>query len=344
MAKVFVIYYHHILKNWGFDVYYKTFEREVKILKNNYKIITLDDVYEYITTDRQPEKDSVAITFDDGYLSNYVYAYPILKRYKLKATLFPIASRILPEDIERYTLEDYWNKRISFDQLYKPTTMAQANIKYLRTGRSEDFVSTAELKKMSDIFEIGGHASIHAKVFYEDKIEDFYDGKNGHWSYIYAYEEEPILGFPIFPSKNNLSVKRGYLKKSVKDFVKSIDRKFFMQKDWKNHLRKALKENFDSLLEFETEQERENRIYIELKESKEKLEDIVGKKVYHFAYPFGHYDEKAVEIVSKLFKSGFTTDKGVVKPGENLYKIPRIAVAKDISSFIGILFKVKFVY
>lgn len=344
MAKIFVIYYHHILKNWGFDVYYRTFDREISVLKTKYKIITLDDVAEYIITGKSPEKDSVAITFDDGYLSNYVYAYPILKKHRVKATIFPISSRILVEDIKRPTLEDYWKGKVSFKELHKPPTMGQANLKFLKSGKSEDFVSASELKEMCDIFDVGGHGSVHAKVFYDEEIIDFYDGKNGHWSYIYAYEEDPVIGFPIFPSKNNLSVRRGFLKSEVKSFIKSIDKNFFKTKNWKLSLAKELKDRFHSIVEFETEEMREKRVYDELINSKKAVENIIGKKIYHFAYPFGHYDDKLVEIVSNIFKTGFTTDKGLVKYQQNIHKIPRIAVAKDIWSFFGILLKVKFVY
>ncbi|MEZ0324098.1 MAG: polysaccharide deacetylase family protein [Hydrogenothermaceae bacterium] len=344
MADIFVIYYHQILKSWGFDVYYRTFDFEIRYLKSRYRIITLDDVVEYIDSGKKPDKPSVAITFDDGYLSNFVYAYPILKKHKVKATIFPISSRILKEDIIRPTLEDYWNGKVSFKELHRTPTMAEANLKFLKSGRSEDFLSATELRKITDIFEIGGHGSVHAKVFYEDKVEDFFDGKNGHWSFIYAYEEEPKLGYPIFPSRNNLAVKRGFLKREVKDYINSIDRNFFNQRNWKEKLKEKIYTKFDSLLEFETEEEREKRVVEELTSSKKDLEDILGKKIYHFAYPFGHYDDTLVNITSKLFKSGFTTDKGLVKHWINLHRIPRIAVAKDVFSFFGILFKVKFVY
>ncbi|MEJ5173279.1 MAG: polysaccharide deacetylase family protein [Hydrogenothermaceae bacterium] len=344
MAKVFIIYYHHILKSWGSDVYYKTFDFEINYLKERYKVITLDDVVEYIQSGKEPEKHSVAITFDDGYLSNFVYAYPILKKYKVKATVFPISSRILKEDIIRPTLEDYWNGKVSFKELHRPTSMAEANLKFLKHGRSEDFLSAAELRKMSDIFDIGGHGSVHARVFYEDRLEDIFDGKNGHWSFAYAYEEDPKIGYPIFPSRNNLSVKRGFLKREVKDFINSLDRKFFNQKDWKNLLKEELYKNFDSFLDFETDEERERRVFQELTNSKRELENILGRQIYHFAYPFGHYDDTVVNITSQIFNSGFTTDKGIVKSKIDIHRIPRIAVAKDIFSFFGILLKVKFVY
>ncbi|WP_028950742.1 polysaccharide deacetylase family protein [Sulfurihydrogenibium subterraneum] len=342
MAELFVIYYHKILPRWGFDVYYKTFEREVKILKSFYNIITLDDVYDYIKSGKTPDKPSVAITFDDGYADNFVYAYPILKKHGLKATIFPIVSRLIKKDTVRPTLFDYWEGKVSFNQLHQAKTMADANSEYLRYGYSQDFLTVQELKQMSDVFDIGGHASIHSRVFYSDEVIDFYDGKNGHWSFLYAYEEEPQLGFPIFPSLNNLAVERSFLKKEVKEYIKSLDKSFFKQKNWKELLKQRLKENFSSLVETESKEERKNRVYKELKQSKEELKNLLGIKIRHFAYPFGHYDETLVEITKNFFDTAFTTEKKSIKENTDLHKIPRFAIAKDFTSFLAVLGKAKF--
>jgi Polysaccharide deacetylase. len=88
MAEVFVIYYHKILPRFGFDVFYKTFDLEMKILKSFYNVVSLDEIEQYIKEDIKPNKPTVAITFDDGYVDNFVYAYPILKNMVLKQQYF----------------------------------------------------------------------------------------------------------------------------------------------------------------------------------------------------------------------------------------------------------------
>ena len=60
----------------------KEFEKQITFLKTNFNIINFD----------QPEKPSkkkrnAIITFDDGYIDNYLYAYPILKKHNCPATI-----------------------------------------------------------------------------------------------------------------------------------------------------------------------------------------------------------------------------------------------------------------
>lgn len=72
-----------------------SFERQMKFLhNNNYNVIGLEEAAEYIKNRRRPPSKTIAITFDDGYYNNYEYAYPVLKRYGLPATLFVIVDKI----------------------------------------------------------------------------------------------------------------------------------------------------------------------------------------------------------------------------------------------------------
>ena len=47
----------------------------------------------------------VMITFDDGYLSNYTLAFPILQKYRMKATIFVIGATM--GNTEHYKDTDY---------------------------------------------------------------------------------------------------------------------------------------------------------------------------------------------------------------------------------------------
>ena len=71
------------------------FERQIKHLwENGYRSISPDQLASYFTYGRSLPEKPVMITFDDGYLDNYVYAYPILKKYGFTATIFIITDFI----------------------------------------------------------------------------------------------------------------------------------------------------------------------------------------------------------------------------------------------------------
>ncbi len=65
------------------------FEEQMAFLKRNgYRVITLDDLFDFLDRKRPIPRKSVVITFDDGWRSMYEIAYPILKKYGYPATLF----------------------------------------------------------------------------------------------------------------------------------------------------------------------------------------------------------------------------------------------------------------
>jgi len=72
-----------------------TFERQMRFLrKNRYNVIPLQQLAELIKEKRRIPPRTVSITLDDGYKDNYVYAYPILKRYNIIATIFLIVNEV----------------------------------------------------------------------------------------------------------------------------------------------------------------------------------------------------------------------------------------------------------
>lgn len=88
-----VLMYHHVhpLKS-PLNVQPDVFERQLAALtRAGYRSLTIEQFADYMNGKPVPDK-SVLITFDDGYLNNYTYAYPLLKKYGMTGVLFVVTG------------------------------------------------------------------------------------------------------------------------------------------------------------------------------------------------------------------------------------------------------------
>ena len=73
----------------------KQFEAQMKYLTDEgYHTITPYELSEAMENGSPLPEKPVVITFDDGYLDNYNNAFPILKKYNMKATIFLISDYV----------------------------------------------------------------------------------------------------------------------------------------------------------------------------------------------------------------------------------------------------------
>ncbi|MDY6896069.1 MAG: polysaccharide deacetylase family protein [Thermotogota bacterium] len=78
-----------------FKIQQSIFENQIKFLKKRYNFISLKHYAEVLNGHRDDLPDnSIIITIDDGYQDNYTYAYPVLKKHKIPATIFLVADFI----------------------------------------------------------------------------------------------------------------------------------------------------------------------------------------------------------------------------------------------------------
>ncbi|MCI3983423.1 polysaccharide deacetylase family protein [Bacillus vallismortis] len=94
-AKLPILMYHSISSGNSLRVPKEEFEAHMKWLHDNgYQTVTPKEAYLMLTQDKKPNEKCVLITFDDGYTDNYEDAYPVLKKYGMKATIFMIGKSI----------------------------------------------------------------------------------------------------------------------------------------------------------------------------------------------------------------------------------------------------------
>ena len=93
-CKILVLNYHQIENNPNpLAVSPANFEAQMKFLVDSGCItITPDELYAGINGEIELPPKPVLITFDDGYIDNYTTAFPILKKYNLRATIFIIPA------------------------------------------------------------------------------------------------------------------------------------------------------------------------------------------------------------------------------------------------------------
>lgn len=92
-AQVPILMYHSISETGG--VTGEEFEEQIKALYDaGYQTVSFQDLRRYVEEGADLPEKPLVITFDDGYRSNYLLAYPVLKKYGFQATIFAIGVSV----------------------------------------------------------------------------------------------------------------------------------------------------------------------------------------------------------------------------------------------------------
>lgn len=246
---------------------------------------------------------SVALTFDDGYLDNWVAVTPLLRRYGHRAIVFVSTDFVDPRQVIRANL----------DGGVSPPTW-------------QGYLSVPEMRAMveSGFVEIQSHARTHTWEFTSSKVIDFY---GPHWNiehpkcrYRFLWmnrhpELKPFAfdhlrrdaipwGVPVYEFAPAL-VARRYLPDPelethlVEEVAHAGGESFFSRPDWRSVLEREVEKHrarYGDRGRFETEEERRRRICHELAASRTFLEQATGRPVLFLSPPQGGADAETLEL------------------------------------------------
>jgi len=280
---------------------YEVFENHLKYMKKaGFHAISLQQLYDYMKKGAKLPKNPVVLTFDDGYLDNWVFAYPLLKKYGFKGTIFVSPEFIDPRCITRKNLANVWDREVEISEL-----------------QTTGYLSWEELKKMEEegVMDTQSHTMTHTWYPVSSKVIDFrHPGDPYIWitwnnnpskkPYLQIDDEALIeYGEPVYEYGRAIVVKRYFpdeeLKEQIIEYVKKKGKAFFNSKDWRNELFKIMKmtESERKLNDaYETDEEYEERIYYELQKSKEIIEKKLSKEVKFLSWPGDAVIPKALKI------------------------------------------------
>jgi len=260
--------------------------------RRRFKTLTLAEAAAFVQGQPVPRR-SVVLTFDDGFLDNWINAFPILQRYEMQGTIF--------------VTDDFIRRSGEIRPQRSFTGEAPADL------NDWGYLNENEIVTMdrSDVFQFYPHAKTHTWYFKSDKVIDFHlPGDRYIWldwnrnrdakpDWIAHFPTSKVpLGTPVFEFGKSLEVRRFLVKEEVVDsFLARIASEEIplvredLQRAWREHITA-----FDSIGRLETDAEYHSRLREELTSVRDYLVQLLDKPLPYFCWPGGGRNPVAEKI------------------------------------------------
>ena len=280
----------------GIVVSRESFEKQMRFLSEHYNVMSLDDYLEARVKKIPLPYKTAVITFDDGWKDNFLYALPLLKRYKLPATIF-LATGFIGKG------EAFWPEKLGF--LVKQIVASRS-----KTRKPVEDGFLEELRQLLD------SAPNNLR---EEKIR-----------LLLTRAMERLLY--LDESRRNTLIAR--LESCLNDFEYPSEENSCMNWEQIEEMKRSkisfgshgVSHNILTVLQ-------EEKIAEELEGSKRLIEDRLGIEVKSFAYPNGDYSEDIVGRVRGAgYKVALTVDPGINTLKTDIFRLKRINIHEGVST------------
>jgi len=315
-------------------------ERQLRYLKDNgYQTLNATELLQTINQTRKAERNTVVLTFDDGRGSLWSIAYPLLKKYGMKAISF-VVSGVVPEDKSVHP---------HLGQVREGTLQYDEVINREQTSPLCNWQELHEMDRNGHV-DVQSHTTYHNSVFTDSRIIDFVNP--GYVPSFLCSTFNPVVrinnedrylaqldwGFPIYTRGASMASDTRYIEDEkltgqCTDHVHNNGgQDFFSRKGWRKELLGVVddyKGSHGDSGRYQTAEERSREIYNDLVESKSTIEVRLEKEVNHLCYPWYEGSEWCARISSE---AGYLANywgipgnkKVITRIGGNPYYISRM--------------------
>ena len=332
-----VIYYHSVapalFENWSFNwltLKLRFFEDQMAFLRGQgFRSVFLDEWLACRRNEKRADPKSVCLTFDDGLLDNWGFAFPVAKKYGMRFTLFVSPEFVDPRDLLRPTLEDVWQGRCKESEL-----------------EQQGYVTWNELKMMQDsgVVDVQSHTMTHAKFISSPQIRTYYyGGPHGVYPILNAFpeikpyymvdpgfEERLPWGSPVFEDESAVIARKHFVNP---DFIREVSEAAksyaFSEEDQRRafesragDIYRGYREADRLITGVESKEAYRERLAYEIKKSKSEIEHRLGKSVEFLCWPHG---DNNLEAHAMAREAGYlaTTSGKMHSESEKTDRIPR---------------------
>lgn len=292
--------------------------------------VSLEEAENYFLKNKRLPRKSCLFTFDDGYLDNYVYAEPLLRRYGHCGVIFPVLGLMDKSAKLRPNLDELERDPGAEKRLPQLDTRATAQ-RGSRRVSNIIFCNWAELAHMRDKGTVAAapHSMHHGRVVRSLKIKRFYM-PHGRSSFFAVPPHDMPLGFPCFELGHALSDMAYTIDGAVFDLIRRMvpqtakEAAFFLRQP---ENRKAILQELrklPSLGKRESEKEYRVRIAKEFRQCRELFMEKMGCAPVSFCWPWGSYNpialQEAREAGFRLFFATFGKP-GIMNTAKAVHRI-----------------------
>lgn len=304
MGKLYIAMYHYTreLKNSrypdikGLDI--RLFQQQLDFFQAHFTIVTMEEVMEYWNgSDKKLPENALLLTFDDGYIDNFMVAYPILKNKGLQGSFFIpgkaiCENRLLDVNKIHFTLASANEKELLKDLLEQ--------LDYYRGNGMDNYPSNEELfEKYAIANRFDTKETIFIKRILQTVIPE--QIRNCIASNLF----QKYVGLPEHVFARELYLNHEQIRCMKKDgmFIGPHGYEHY----WLNHLEKT-------------------KIEQDIEKSLSAVEEFIQTDAWVMNYPYGSYGTEVVDCISKKgCKLGLTTETRIADlDKDSKYLLPRL--------------------
>jgi peptidoglycan/xylan/chitin deacetylase (PgdA/CDA1 family) len=299
--ELLILMYHRILpaddprsllEEPGMMVTPDTFEMQMKTVKSLFATIHLSDWPEQKNSSRPLPQRCCAITFDDGWVDNYEFAYPILEELGIQATIFLVSDMVGEK-------HQFWPERLahilSTIAQRHPTQWTHPSLDWIKQYPSS-YGFTHVKPSQEQISEI----IAGAKSLSDDEIHRRLDDIEQQLKLTISDGRPSLLNW----QQIKIMCESGLIEVGSHTC---------------HHTRL-------------TDEKTTSVLHDEVVNSKTLIEEKTGTMVKTFCFPNGDYSDAALSMVRQHYNSSVTTKSGWNTNTSDNFLLRRIGVHEDISN------------
>ena len=277
----------------GLDI--ELFRKQMEFFKENFTVVKMEQVIEAVDGRITVPDDAILLTFDDGYVDNYTFTFPILEEFGFQGSFFIPAKtftshQLLDVNKIHYILASADIKELVID--------VKERMDHYR-GREYDYPSTEELWNEYAVDErFDGKETIFVKRILQTVLPERLRNRiSSDLFEKYVGISEETLAYELYMTPEQIRVMK---KHGMFIGLHGYDHY------WLGNLS-------------------EDEMKADINKGLDIMDDFIDRGSWVMNYPYGSYNDNVIAYIkSQGAKIGLTTDVGVVNLVEdNPFKLPR---------------------